>query len=76
MTTDAPIGPKASMHSVIDYGQYGNVWRPTPTVTKEVITVEEYDENGKLVKKTVTEKTNTVTHEDYRPLTIYNATFN
>ena len=56
--------------NVIEYGQYYH--RPKTTTTKRTITVEEYDENGKLVKKRVetTEDTITTSSWDKYPYTV------
>lgn len=59
MAYENPIGPGPS---VIGGSIYPNPWQ-APVVTKEVVTVEEYDKDGKLVKRTITETTRSQTNQ-------------
>jgi hypothetical protein len=50
-----------NINSSVPDGGYGNYYFTTPSggTTKKVVTIKEYDEDGRLVKETVTEETYT-----------------
>lgn len=63
MTLQAAFGDGPHTASVPSwYDQWGRNWIPTaPKTVTKTVTVEEYDKDGKMVKKTITTTTETET---------------